>query len=231
MAFDVCPIVGLTTVGKYLYKLMFLVGIYVSWAGFFIIIMALVALLHKHKFIPSFLGNLESFRLRLIRGVIEIIKYTYAGFCSIIFMSLVCAQIGNKYVWWYDGTNICLENGQILVVIFAAFYAVPFPLALVLGLKLLKQNKISPAIFICSCLCPLLAVYFILIYGCIKRKNSKIAQQPILSKESEVIISVLQGPYRDDDRHLTLYWEAMVSVSMESKSREIQLRDSKKSLV
>ena len=212
MAFDVCPIVGLTTVRKYMYKLMFLVGIYVSWTGFFIIIMAMVAMLHKYKIIPSFQRNFESFRLKLIRGVIEIIKYTYAGFCSIIFMSLVCAQIGNKYVWWYDGTNICLENWQILIVIFAAFYAIPFPLALILGLKLLKQNKISPTIFICSCLCPLIAVYFMLIYGCIKRKDSKIAQQPVLSKESEVIISVLQGPYRDDEKHQTLYWEAMVSV-------------------
>ena len=32
MSFDVCPIVGLTTLGTLLYSLIFLCGIYVSWA-------------------------------------------------------------------------------------------------------------------------------------------------------------------------------------------------------
>ncbi len=49
MSFDVCPVLGLTTVGKHLYKLVFLVGIYVSWAGSFIIIIALIALLDKKE--------------------------------------------------------------------------------------------------------------------------------------------------------------------------------------
>ena len=184
-----------------------------SWAGFFIIIMTIEALLYKRKSIQSIVRKLGTFKLKLIRGLIEIIKYTYAAFCGIIFISLVCSKIGNKYVWWYDGTNVCLENWQVLVMIFGAFYAVPFPLALVLGLKLLKQNKISPTIFVFSCLCPLVAVFFMLIYGYLK-KDSKLAlaQQPVLSKESEVIIYILQGPYRDDEENLTLYWEAMVSV-------------------
>ncbi len=128
-----------------------------------------------------------------------------------IFMSLVCAQIGNKYVWWYDGTNICLESWQIMIIIFAGLYAVPFPMALLLGLKLLKQNKISPSIFVCSCLCPPVAIYLMLRYGCPK-KDIKMEQQLVISEVSEVIISVLQGPYRDDKKLLTLYWEAMVSV-------------------
>ncbi len=207
VSFDICPIVGLTTAGKHLFTLVFLLGIYVSWGVLFIILIASVAFLHKR----SIVRTLESFKSKFVRGLIEIIKYTYAGFCSMIFMSLVCVQISKNYVWWYDGTNICMENWQIVIIIFAAFYAIPLPLALVLGLKLLKQNKISSSKFVCSCLCPPLAIYFKLRYGYLK-KDLKIEQPIVISKVSKVIISVLQGPYRNDEMYLTLYWEAMVSV-------------------
>ncbi len=209
LTFDVCPIVGLTTVGKHLYNLFFLFGIYISWAGVFIVTIIIVAIVHKVGSIESLAKKFDSFKLKLVGGFIEIIKYTYAGFCGIIFMSLVCAQIGNKYVWWYDGTNVCLENWQIVIVVFATFYAVPFPLALALGMKLLKQNKISPVCFVCCCLIPLPAIFILLIL--LNRKSKKLANTP-LSDASETVISVLQGPYREDDKHLTLYWEAMVSV-------------------
>ena len=169
MSFDVCPIAGLTTAGKYLYKLAFMFGIYMSWAGLFASATIAIKIMHKIRNIKLMSGKLELFQIKLIRGVVEIIKYTYAGICSIIFMSLVCAQVGNKYVWWYDGTNICLENWQIIIVVFALFYAVPFPLTLVMGLKLLKQNKISHRTFICSCLFPLIALHFMLIYSWLKK--------------------------------------------------------------
>ncbi len=213
MTFDVCPIVGLTTVGKYLYNLFFLLGIYVSWAGVFIVTIITVAIMHKVGCIESRAKKFDSFKLKLVGGLIEIIKYTYAGFCGIIFSSLVCAQIANKYVWWYDGTNVCLENWQIVIVIFAVFYAVPFPSALALGMKLLRQNKISPMSFVCCCLFPLVALVVMLISIRIN-KDSKTEEEAdlSLSDASETIISVLQGPYREDEKHLTLYWEAMVSV-------------------
>ena len=210
MTFDVCPMVGLTTVGKYLYNLFFLLGIYVSWAGVFTVTLIIVTFMYKVKQMESSARKVDSFKLRLVGGLIEIIKYTYAGFCGIIFSSLVCAQIGNKYVWWYDGTNVCLEKWQVVIVIFAAFYAVPFPLTLALGMKLLKENKISPVSFVCCCLFPLLGLIFMLLSMRIN-KYSETEVNSSLSDSSETIVSVLQGPYLEDEKHFTLYWEAMVS--------------------
>ncbi len=126
-------------------------------------------------------------------------------------MSVVCTQVGTKYVWAYDGMNVCLENWQVVIVIFATFYAVPFPVTLALGMKLLKQNKISPVSFVCTCLFPLPALFVMLLYLYIS-KGSKTKEHSVLSDASETIISVLQGPYREDKKHFTLYWEAMVSV-------------------
>ncbi len=208
--FDACPIVGLTTLGKHLYKLVFLIGIYLCWAAVFIVT-SIIIFMTRGKQTDNLFRKSKSFQLKLVRGIVEIVKYTYAGFCGVIFMSLVCVEIGNNYVWWYDGTHVCLENWQVLIVIFAILYAVPFPFMLMWGLKLLKQNEISAATFICCCLCPLVAIYFMLVHKYLNRKSPDIPTIP-LSISSQAIISVLQGPYRHDDKKMTLYWEAMISI-------------------
>ncbi len=211
MSFDVCPIRGLTKMGVQLYKLAFLLGIYVSWAGLFVLVITAINVLQRGKRSKVFVTKLESSKLKLITGVIEIIKYTYAGFCGIIFMALVCAQIGKNYVWWYDGTNTCLENWQVAIVVFAVSYAVPFPVTLALGMKLLRDNKISTTTFVCCCLCPLIALVTMVVHIRISN-GSEDKNDTVLSASSEAVISVLQGPYKDDMKHFTLYWEAMVSV-------------------
>ncbi len=214
MTFNVCPIVGLTTLGRHIYNLAFLVGIFVSWAALFTVTFIITSVVRKVGKSRSMAKGFDLCKLRMVGGVIEIIKYTYAAFCGLIFMSLVCTEIGNKSVWLHDGTNTCLENWQIVIAGFAVFYAVPFPLTLILAMKLLKQNKISPAVFVCSCLVPLLALFAMVIYICFQtqRKNTREPTNSVLSDASETVISVLQGPYREDKKHLTLYWEAMVSV-------------------
>ena len=72
LSFDVCPVLGLTTLGKHLYKLMFLIGIYLSWAGFFVITMTAVVLVNKANMITIIAEKLKSTRIKLIRGIVEI---------------------------------------------------------------------------------------------------------------------------------------------------------------
>ncbi len=176
----------------------------ISWAIVFIFLSISMAIFQRKPRSIVIVKKFQSFRMKLVKGIIEIIKYTYVGFCELIFESLVCTKIGNDYVWWYDGTNVCLENWQIVFIIFATFYAFPFPFALTFGLKLLKQNLISVGLFVCFCLCPLVALYF----KCRKQYPNAPSQLP---KASETVIYALQGPYRDD-QHMTAYWEAMISI-------------------
>ncbi len=124
-------------------------------------------------------------------------------------MFLTCVKIGNTYVWWYDASQVCLETWQVLTVIFSLCYAVPFPFALARGMQLLQKNAISATAFILCCLCPITTLYFHFKHGKMARR-SRLNQE--LSKVSRRIVSVLQGPYRKDDRHMTHYWEAMVSI-------------------
>ncbi len=100
---------------------------------------------------------------------------------------------------------------KYVIATFAAFYAVPFPLTLALAMKQLKENKISPVTFVFCCLFPLPALIIMPMYIGIS-KDSKTPANSVVSDASETIISVLQGPYKKDDKHFTLFWEAMVSV-------------------
>ncbi len=210
LSFDVCPIVGLTTMGKLIFKLMFLFGIYFSWICLFILILVLLRLIKRKKNMSTHFEKLRSFHLQLVTGLVEIIKYTYSSFCGIIFMSLAWTRVGTEYVWWYDGSQAFPNGWQILLVIFGLFYAIPFPLTLSVGMKLLKEGQISPATFFLYCLCPASIVFFKLL----KKPdiNEATSDSRPLSKASKAIISVLQGKYREDDTFLTLYWEAMVSI-------------------
>ena len=209
---DICPIVGLTAVGKHIFKLIFLCGIYSAWFIIFLSTFFLSKTINARDSKP--VKILHSMHTKLIKGLIEIIKYIYVGFCEVIFSSLICVQIGSKFLWWYDASNICLEHWQVSMVILGIVYAIPFPLALFLGMKLLRQNEISSQTFFLSCLCPLTVLYLLYLNLHLNKRKmafSNVKDQPT-SKTGKIIISVLQGPYREDNVQMTLYWEAMVSI-------------------
>ncbi len=75
---------------------------------------------------------------------------------------------------------------------------------------MLKKNEISAATFICCCLCPLPAVVFIPLYKCVTR-NRIATYTEELPESSQIVVSNLQGPFRDDEQNMTVYWEAMIS--------------------
>ncbi len=147
-------------------------------------------------------------QLNLIKGIVEIIKYTYAGFCEFVCLSLVCVQVGTNYVWWYDATHICLANWQVLVALFGLFYAIPYPFVLGKGMRHLQSNQISALAFISCCIFPPMAL-FLFPHILFTKDEQNVNLSP--SKPSEMIISVLQGPYRKDEEHITINWEAVVS--------------------
>ncbi len=207
ISFNFCPVSGLTTRGKHIYKLIFLVGIFLSWLAIylFVVMVKKCCKSEKHKT----LIYAEQFRIKLVKGVAEIIKYTYVGFCSAIFMSLVCVKLRENFVWWYDASNVCLERWQLAMVLFGAVFALPFPVSLYLSLQLLKEKRIKSIPFVMCCLCPLgslIALYVIKV--CCKVEQHTVQ----LTESSKALLSVMQGPYRQDDNHATLYWECIVSL-------------------
>ncbi len=201
-----CPISELSTHGKHISILAFLCSVYVCW-GLIYTTVSFVWLCFRNKQESKQYRSLDILRLKFISGLVEIIKYTYEGFCEVIFMSLVCVDIRGVHVWWYDASQVCLETWQVGMLIFGVVFAIPFPLALFMAMKSLEQRKISGLAFFLCCFCPLLGIIFMGICNyCCKPSDSGI------SKTSETILDRLQGPFRKDPKHMTLYWETIVSV-------------------
>ncbi len=216
LSFNVCPILGLTTAGKHLYKIIFLLGVYIAWVGIMIVTGIVLNLSKNRKCRNKLILYVHSFKIKLVKGIIEIIKYTYSGFCGVVFTSLVCTNVASRSVWFYDGTIVCMSRWQILMILFGLFYSIPLPFVMVLAMKCLNQNRMTPVTFILCCVCPPIALCFLLVNKVkSKRKESTgHADDFPLSESSEAIISVLQGPYRasEENSHMTLYWEAMICI-------------------
>ena len=211
VSIDACPFVRMTIAGKNAFQFIFLSGIYVNWFIIFICSNSLSLFGKNYEGKVRTKEIVKLFKLKMVQGLIEIIKYTYSGFCGLIFMSLVCVKLGSEYVWWYDATNKCLENWQILMVILGIIYAAPFPLTLLTAMRMLIANYIGAWEFILCCLFQPFGLYYTIGYR--RHRNLKDnAPKTAMSEEAKAIISVLQGPYREDEKNVTLYWEAMVSL-------------------
>ena len=141
-----------------------------------------------------------------MEGLVEIIKYTFSSLAGSNFSLLTCVYVGTTSVWKLDGTVTCFQNWQGIAALFLLFYAIPFSFSLALGTKLLKDGKISSVHFIFSCILPLpFCILWLFLYICKWRKIKHLPRGKLKHKVSkltdtaQVILDVLQGPYRDDD--------------------------------
>ena len=95
---SICPYRGINYTEKLMFKFGFLIGIYLSWLAVFILFLFLSKLLKKAgkgRYPKSLFWTLK---LKFIKGFVEIIKYTYGGFTSIVFISLTCISMETNYV-------------------------------------------------------------------------------------------------------------------------------------
>ncbi len=199
----VCPFPGINALFKSMIKSLFVLLIYCLWLFMFAITCVLCAFAHKGSKLKV-LSN--KFRLKLIEGLVEVIKYTYSSLASSNFSLLTCIYIGDSLIWKLDGTVTCFQQWQTSAAIFLLYYTIPFIFSLAIGAQLLKQGKISSSHFLFSCLMPLpFCLLWSFLYLCKWRKvehapkASEARAHVQLSDSAKVILDVLQGPYRDDD--------------------------------
>ncbi len=218
---DLCPYVGLTLTKKYFLKLAFLSSIFVwsfvTYSGIFVLSAA------KLKKCVSFAGFVSFVRKRQVGGFVEIIKYTYSGFASLAFTSLLCVPLGTQSIWFFDGTVQCMNSWQMSMLLLCFGFVIPFPFILPFGLWLLKKQAMSSRHFILGCMCPIVSL---VLWPLLCKKNFKSAvasshhQQGApkktvesLSEESVdfriEILTGFQGPYKTS-RGETHYWESVM---------------------
>ncbi len=193
-AADLCPIVGLTTFGKLMYELSFTFGIYCSWLFIFGAVYIIMQC-RQHSLSPTTPSRLTRLYHTLVKGLVRIIKFTYAKLCGIVFMSVTCIGYARNYVWWYDATNVCLETWQIVMATLGVLYVIPFPLALFIAMNQLNNRHIDATLFIIFCVCPGPAVCYTLVRT-ICKCHLNAPQKHIETDTGKSLQSVLHGPYR-----------------------------------
>ena len=196
----VCPFSGINSLFKVLIKTLFVLSIYSLWVILFSITYS-IYLCSKPDTRAKILA--KKFHLKLVEGLVEVTKYTFSSLAGSNFALLTCVYIGTNYVWKLDGTVTCFQDWQDIAGLLL-FYMIPLSFSLALGTKLLKEGKISSVHFIFSCIMPLpfcmlwLSLYLFKWRKIKQLPKGNISKPKQISETAQVILDVLQGPYRND---------------------------------
>ncbi len=152
--------------------------------------------------------------MKLVSGLIEIVKYTYSGFSSIVFYSLTCTTIDGTQVWFYDGSVECYNGWQIFTFVFCLGYVIPYPLFIYLGMKLVKRRIISSRSFFLGVCLPLPVLLFWCLLSIRQNNNENPEAHQMRGNKMETniegtIYKGFRGGYRESENG-TQYWEGVM---------------------
>ncbi len=209
---DVCLFQGMDAITKSLARPFFTMMVFIIWCLLYSLTSFLICVFSTQM-------SLRSFKLKLVEGYVETLKYSYSGFATATFILLSCVDIGGENYWKYNAEILCFSTLQKLVIIFAVFYTIPFVLISPVGGKLLRARAIGHVQLMFACIFPfpVLAFWGIWFLACNKNgpSNTKCdvqvdcrSENPILSKEASVLIETYQGAYKD--KHS--YWEGIIEI-------------------
>ena len=209
------------------------------WIAFFVVIFLLWLLFYLLLLIISYIANqariskltskCSHIKQQLVIGLVEIIKYTYLGFTSVILKSGICLNINGENVWFYDGNQKCFSAIKTCFITFSILHTFIFPVSFAFAQNNIKRKMIPLCMFFWACVFPLFFVVFVgmnVIYRNMKLKgkimsedipyrnksptfDTKVYKRDTRSIETtEAIIRVLEGPYQKNSQ--SMYWESVL---------------------
>ncbi|KAK2142873.1 hypothetical protein LSH36_902g01012 [Paralvinella palmiformis] len=138
----------------------------------------------------------KTFSSRLATGFVLSLLFTYQMLATTSLTLLNCVPVGDISVLYIEGTIVCYQFWQYGVMAYTASCIVPFCLALLIGPGLVKDGLISLSQFFIACILPLpFLIYWFIIRLRLKGKRPK--NKPDLLSESQAVIQILQGPFKD----------------------------------
>ncbi len=197
VSYNICPIVTLQASGKILFHGLFLLGIYCSWILAYILAFAIFQITEKMYRTGTKWSDI--IRRKLIRGIVEIIKYTYSGFVGITIMAMTCVKVLDEFYWKFDGTVNCLAPWQIGILSVGLGYTIPFFLVIIIGIKLMKNHQISGILFLFGCIFPPPFLFYCISLLCYDKVTDNNAQK--ITKDSPNSIYIQSGKSDIDARN------------------------------
>ncbi len=216
--FSVCPFPGVGAITKSLARPGFVLMILFVWVMGYTFAMMLQQIFKPRK---TFAQKFYSLRLKLIEGYVETMKYSYSGLAGVTFLFLTCIEIGDDSFWKYNASIKCFSEWQHAVIVFAVIYTVPFSVATIVGIKLLKKRYIGHIQFMLACLLPLPFLIMWMLALILKSVSPNKTKSKIpnngddvnmlfedLDDKSQVILDTFQGPYKDE----MSFWEGIIEL-------------------
>ncbi len=214
---DICPFAGIDATSMTLARPIFTLMVLVVWCVIFSFTLVIMQILSYTKH-----NALKPFKLKLVEGYVQTVKYSYSGVAKATFLFLTCINVGDQSVWKYNAEISCYSLLQTIVVIFAAFYTVPFVLISPLCGKLLRVKAVSSTEVMLACIFPFPFVLLWGIWYVLQNRSSKRQVHSAshsfeesssaeylttsLSEEAQVLLDTYQGAFKDKYS----YWEGII---------------------
>ena len=194
-----CPFPGLTPETKQLFEVAPVFGtlgaIYLIYAVHFIMSKIL------HTATPT-LG-------RYLGATMETILLGYIKIATVSLSLIRCVSVGNESRWFYNGTIVCYQWWQKVLIAFDVIVVVPFIFVLAWGAVKLHREKVSAKHFLLACVFPLPFLILWLLQSLGFFGNQR--QHAQNTEYTKALKDVLLAPFRKPKAGKTgaLYWQSI----------------------
>ena len=146
---------------------------------------------------------------RYMEATMETILLGYIAIANVSLSLIRCVPIGSERRWFYNGTIVCYQWWQIVLIVLNVSVIVPCIFVLGWGAVKLYRGKVSAKNLLLACAFPLpfLTLWLLQRLGIYSNRN-----QHIQSNEyTEALKSVLLSPFREPtaEKAGALYWESV----------------------
>ena len=199
----ICPFPGLTVVTKQLFSASHVLGTLLMIGVFFIL----------HVGVKKFRGQEVPSAAPYIGGVLQTILLGYTALVSVSFNLLRCVPIGSEKRLFYDGSVVCLQWWQYILIAFICTFFVPFVFVLLWASFKLYSRTISIGGFLLACCLPLPSLIY---WSCTslfcKARTTSNEESPSSQLSRNSVERVLYDCFKrpEDGNKLSLSWEGVM---------------------
>ena len=200
-----CPFPGLTPVTK---ELLLSLVVFATMANLALIFCAHLVISRFHKKVrkPSL--------SRYMAVSLEILLLGYDRLAETSLGLMHCVRTGDEHRLFIDGTTICWQPWQYILLGYIIVFVVPFIAVLYYGSSKLHSSSISSGEFLAACAIPLPFLIYWLFKRVFKRRNEENESEEAAARlnNSAEVMKVLHEPFRapSEGGKGTLYWESVM---------------------
>ena len=145
--------------------------------------------------------------LKLKGAFVRLLLLGYAAIATICLQAVNCIEITGHSYLYVQATIKCYQPWQKGFFAVIGLWAVPFPIAIYLGCRLLEKRKVSANEFLAMLAFPPVTIYYL-----VKIRIVKPTTDPNQRSEGDFILSILNGPfrYRSTLHEYRIIWEPVL---------------------